>query len=146
MPQRGMGTDTDMPMARPRPPTVGTGTGTAMFMGRTAITGTTTPRGMRTALPTNRRTTTRMTTTTLTRTVIPTVTSMAMVTATDATLLQLLWLASPALPVGAFSYSEGLETAVEEGRVIETGTQAGLLKLKGAYWKLHEKQELLAAS
>jgi urease accessory protein len=30
-------------------------------------------------------------------------------------LLQLLWLASPALPVGAFSYSEGLEAAVEAG-------------------------------
>jgi urease accessory protein len=34
-----------------------------------------------------------------------------------ATLLQLLWLASPALPVGGFSYSEGLEAAVEAGRV-----------------------------
>ena len=28
-------------------------------------------------------------------------------------LLQLIWLVSPALPVGGFSYSEGLETAVE---------------------------------
>jgi urease accessory protein len=34
-----------------------------------------------------------------------------------ATLLQLMWLASPALPVGGFSYSEGLESAVEGGRV-----------------------------
>jgi len=32
-------------------------------------------------------------------------------------LLHLLWLASPALPVGAFSYSEGLEAAVDEGAV-----------------------------
>ena len=32
-------------------------------------------------------------------------------------LLQLMWLASPALPVGAFSYSEGLESAVEAGLV-----------------------------
>ncbi|MCW5632823.1 MAG: urease accessory protein UreF [Rubrivivax sp.] len=32
-------------------------------------------------------------------------------------LLHLLWLASPALPVGAFSYSEGLEWAVHEGTV-----------------------------
>lgn len=32
-------------------------------------------------------------------------------------LLQLIWLASPALPVGGFSYSEGLEAAVESGRV-----------------------------
>ncbi|MGA0610247.1 urease accessory protein UreF [Caldimonas sp. KR1-144] len=30
-------------------------------------------------------------------------------------LLSLLWLASPALPVGGFSYSEGLEAAVEAG-------------------------------
>ena len=32
-------------------------------------------------------------------------------------LLQLMWLASPALPVGGFSYSEGLEPAVEAGVV-----------------------------
>lgn len=38
-------------------------------------------------------------------------------TATDAALLQLMWLASPALPVGGFSYSEGLEAAVEAGLV-----------------------------
>jgi len=34
-----------------------------------------------------------------------------------ATLLQLMWIASPALPVGGFSYSEGLEAAVEAGLV-----------------------------
>ncbi len=32
-------------------------------------------------------------------------------------LLQLMWLASPALPVGGFSYSEGLEAAIESGHV-----------------------------
>lgn len=32
-------------------------------------------------------------------------------------LLHLLWLASPALPVGGFSYSEGLEAAVDAGVV-----------------------------
>jgi len=32
-------------------------------------------------------------------------------------LLHLLWLASPALPVGGFSYSEGLEAAVDAGIV-----------------------------
>ena len=32
-----------------------------------------------------------------------------------ASLLQLIWLASPALPVGGFSYSEGLEAAIESG-------------------------------
>ena len=34
-----------------------------------------------------------------------------------STLLQLMWLASPALPVGGFSYSEGLEAAVDGGSV-----------------------------
>jgi len=34
-----------------------------------------------------------------------------------STLLQLMWLASPALPVGGFSYSEGLEAAIEAGCV-----------------------------
>ena len=36
--------------------------------------------------------------------------------ATDTpALLQLIWLASPALPVGGFSYSEGLEAAIDQG-------------------------------
>lgn len=39
--------------------------------------------------------------------------------ATAATLLRLMWLASPALPVGGFSYSEGLESAVDSGRVTQ---------------------------
>jgi urease accessory protein len=34
-----------------------------------------------------------------------------------AALLHLMWLASPALPVGGFSYSEGLEAAVDAGLV-----------------------------
>ncbi|MCE2658011.1 MAG: urease accessory protein UreF [Rubrivivax sp.] len=34
-----------------------------------------------------------------------------------ATLLRLMWMASPALPVGGFSYSEGLESAVDAGLV-----------------------------
>ncbi|MFZ5550235.1 MAG: urease accessory protein UreF [Pseudomonadota bacterium] len=36
-----------------------------------------------------------------------------------ATLLRLMWLASPALPVGGFSYSEGLEAAVDAGLVAD---------------------------
>ena len=36
---------------------------------------------------------------------------------TDGALLQLIWLASPALPIGGFSYSEGLEGAVDTGLV-----------------------------
>lgn len=47
---------------------------------------------------------------------------------TPAALLQLLWLASPALPVGGFSYSEGLEAAIEAGAVHdETSAQRWLL-------------------
>ncbi|ACB33339.1 Urease accessory protein UreF [Leptothrix cholodnii SP-6] len=38
-------------------------------------------------------------------------------------LLQLMWLASPALPVGGFSYSEGLESAVDAG-LVTTEAQA----------------------
>jgi urease accessory protein len=34
-----------------------------------------------------------------------------------SSLLQLIWLASPALPIGGFSYSEGLESAIEHGWV-----------------------------
>ncbi|MEM8639462.1 MAG: urease accessory protein UreF [Cyanobacteria bacterium P01_G01_bin.54] len=41
---------------------------------------------------------------------------------TDPTLLRLLQLVSPALPIGAYSYSEGLETLVESG-VITTAEQ-----------------------
>ncbi|CAN5824939.1 urease accessory protein UreF [soil metagenome] len=41
-----------------------------------------------------------------------------------ASLLQLMWLASPALPVGGFSYSEGLEAAVEAG-LVTNEAQAG---------------------
>ncbi|MEY4435296.1 MAG: Urease accessory protein UreF [Pseudomonadota bacterium] len=32
-------------------------------------------------------------------------------------LIQLIWLASPALPIGGFSYSEGLEAAIDQGMV-----------------------------
>jgi len=35
----------------------------------------------------------------------------------DSSLLQLMWLASPALPIGGFSYSECLEAAVDSARV-----------------------------
>ncbi len=45
----------------------------------------------------------------------------------DASLLQLIWLASPALPVGGFSYSEGLESAVDCGLVTNEATAANWL-------------------
>jgi urease accessory protein len=64
--------------------------------------------------------------------------TMASITTTMATtegercapapgLLPLLWLASPALPVGGFSYSEGLEAAVDAGLVHDEASAAGWL-------------------
>ncbi len=52
----------------------------------------------------------------------PMATITAMTTPTDdhredRYLMQLMWLASPALPIGGFSYSECLESAVDSGRV-----------------------------
>lgn len=41
-----------------------------------------------------------------------------------AGLLQLIWLASPALPVGGFSYSEGLESAIDAGLVTDEAQAA----------------------
>ena len=41
----------------------------------------------------------------------------------DSSLIQLMWLASPALPVGGFSYSECLETAVDKA-LVATESQA----------------------
>ena len=55
-----------------------------------------------------------------------------------AALLQLMWLASPALPVGGFSYSEGLESAVESGRAVNENTAAA--------WLLDQLQLSLARS
>ena len=54
-------------------------------------------------------------------------TDAAAAAAADATRLQLMWLASPALPVGGFSYSEGLEAAVEAGLVHDEATAAAWL-------------------
>lgn len=57
---------------------------------------------------------------TASKTIMATITDMttaATRTESAATRLQLMWLASPALPVGGFSYSEGLEAAVEAGLI-----------------------------
>jgi urease accessory protein len=48
-------------------------------------------------------------------------------TITDPDLLGLIWLASPALPIGGFSYSEGLEAAVDQGFVRDEQTAAAWL-------------------
>ena len=69
----------------------------------------------------------------------PTTTAMADTgTRTDAALLRLIWLASPALPVGGFSYSEGLEAAVDAG-LVHDETSAG-------DWVLGHLQLVLAQS
>ena len=52
---------------------------------------------------------------------------ITMATATDAPLLQLIWLASPALPIGGFSYSEGIEAAVDAQLVTNEKTAAAWL-------------------
>lgn len=63
------------------------------------------------------------------RTATPAVTIMAALTgtstmaATEASLLALLWIASPALPIGSFSYSEGLEAAVD-AQLVRSEAQA----------------------
>jgi urease accessory protein len=81
---------------------------------------------------TNTGTATTMATTTVIPTVTPTVIPTAMVTSTDtiAPQLRLMWLASPALPIGAFSYSEGLEAAVEHGLVHDDAS--------AAHWLSHQ--------
>ena len=47
-----------------------------------------------------------------------------MATLTDAALLQLIWLASPALPIGGFSYSEGIESAIDAQLVTDEESAA----------------------
>ena len=56
----------------------------------------------------------------------------------DSSLMQLMWLASPALPIGGFSYSEGLEAAVDTERVT-TEAQASA-------WLQHQLHLSLARS
>jgi urease accessory protein len=66
---------------------------------------------------------------------IPTTTTA---TGIDAALLRLIWLASPALPVGGFSYSEGLEAAVEAGLVRD--------EVSAGEWLVHQLHASLARS
>jgi urease accessory protein len=79
-----------------------------------------------------------------------------------AELTALLHLASPALPIGAFSYSQGLEAAIEHGLIhdgdsarewIESGLvnvlARGELPLLGAqieHWRTHDEAALRAAN
>jgi urease accessory protein len=59
------------------------------------------------------------------------------------TLLRLIWLASPALPVGGFSYSEGLEAAIEAGRVTD---EASTLTWLTSQLQLSQARSELAVS
>lgn len=61
-------------------------------------------------------------------------------TATALGQLQLMWLASPALPVGGFSYSEGLEAAVDAG-IVTTGEQVADW-LHGQLWLSQARGDL----
>jgi urease accessory protein len=54
-------------------------------------------------------------------------TAMPAAAASGTALLQLMWLASPALPVGGFSYSEVLESAVETGLVHDDASASAWL-------------------
>lgn len=56
----------------------------------------------------------------------------------DTSLLQLMWLASPALPIGGFSYSECLEVAVDTARVAT--------ELEANCWLLDQLELSLARS
>ena len=56
----------------------------------------------------------------------------------DSSLIQLMWLASPALPIGGFSYSECLEAAVDSGRVAAEN--------EAAEWLLGQLELTLARS
>jgi len=56
----------------------------------------------------------------------------------DSSLLQLMWLASPALPIGGFSYSEGLEAAVDSGRADD--------EAKAAHWLVDQLHLSVARS
>ena len=90
-------------------------------MGRTVGMGTTMCMTTATTIATTTAMTRGMITTMMMATTMGTDTT---ITATETPLLQLLWLASPALPVGGFSYSEGLEAAVEAG-FVKDETSAG---------------------
>lgn len=62
-------------------------------------------------------------------TIITTITTMTtgMITSTEALSRLLAW-SSPAYPVGAYTYSHGLETAVEEGAVRDAATLAAYVR------------------
>jgi urease accessory protein len=100
------------------PTTTGTTTGTTTALDMT----TNTTMGMDTTMLTSPKRampratyTAQAAATTTERTLSDTLASADRPPLTSSALLQLIWLASPGLPVGGFSYSEGLEAAVDAG-------------------------------
>jgi urease accessory protein len=87
----------------------------------TAVTGTRKDMAIRmtTGMNTATAMSTRLTHTVMCMAPIASMTIDAATAASSSTpaLLQLIWLASPALPIGGFSYSEGLEAAIDHGLV-----------------------------
>jgi urease accessory protein len=79
-------------------------------------------------------------------TITTTTTTTTTAIGTDNALLQLLWLASPALPVGGFSYSEGLEAAVEAGAVHDEASARAWLLDQAALVLGRSELPLLAAA
>jgi len=63
-----------------------------------------------------------------------------------AALLQLMWLASPALPVGGFSYSDGLEAAVDAGLVNDEASAGRWLRDQLALSQQRADLPLLASA
>ena len=57
----------------------------------------------------------------------------------DLALLNLLQLASPALPVGAYSYSDGLETLVDSG-AIASRCPEGAIASQNNLWQWLEQE------
>jgi urease accessory protein len=69
-----------------------------------------------------------------------------MATEPASPLLALLWLASPALPVGGFSYSEALEAAVEAGTVHDEASAGTWLLNQLALTQARSELPLAAAA
>ncbi len=64
----------------------------------------------------------------------------------DASLMQLMWLASPALPIGGFSYSEGLEAFVHSAQNTSNATSNADVAEQTSSWLVDQLHLTLARS
>jgi urease accessory protein len=117
--------------------------------------------GMSTGITVIATATTRMTTVTITAGTRNAATKVTTTVMRTAELTALLHLASPALPIGAFSYSQGLESAIEHGFIHDGDTArdwiaSGLTNVLArgelpflahqmTRWRNHEAAELASA-